>query len=127
MTIVVPNGAEERMLRSILSETVIYRLYTNNYAPTETSEASDFTEAAGLGYVSAVLTPGGWNYAQGVPTVASYANQTFSFTGALGTVYGYFVTRQSDGALMWAESFATPVLVDTSGDSIMVSPRFSAE
>lgn len=106
----------------------VYRLYTNNITPAETDSAGTYSEASGGGYASKTLTGANWTVTSGAPTTASYADAQWIFTGALAgnaTVYGYYVTRSSDGVLLWAENFAafTPA---QSGDNITIQPRITA-
>ena len=109
MALVVPSASEETMLDIILNvtaaQTLILRLYTNNVTPGEASVAATFTEATGFGYSAITLTPGTWTTTPGNPSTAAYPQQTFTFTGALGNVYGYYITQMTSGFLMWAELF----------------------
>lgn len=132
MALVVSNDAEQTILEmAIKSQDLVLRLYTNSSLTlAETITAASFTEMAGNGYAAKTLTAANWVVTQGGPTQISYAQQTYSFTGAAGTAYGYFVTRSSDGKLMWAESFASqggPYTVTGSSDTIKVTPQFTAE
>lgn len=95
MALVVPNAAEDVMFQNILNitapQTLKLKLYTNNYTPVEGSTESNYTEAAGNGYAAISLTPGSWTITPGAPTSAAFPQQTFTFTGNLGNVYGYFI------------------------------------
>lgn len=63
-----------------------------------------------------------------VPTTIVYAAQTFTFTGALGNVYGYFLIRASGGELILAERFSDgPYNIQNNGDTIVVTPQISAD
>ena len=63
----------------------------------------------------------------GNPSTASYAQQTWTFTGALGaTVYGYYVTRASSGDLVLAETF-TSFTPAANGDNIKLTPTITAD
>ena len=136
MALVVPNSAEDIMLQNILNitapQTPILRLYTNNFTPGEFDVEGDYNEASGFGYASVSLTPGSWTILEdsvGGPTLASYPQITFTFTGNLGNVYGYFVTQSdSVGALMWAERFSDgPYNIVNNGDQVKVSVRITLE
>jgi hypothetical protein len=132
MALVVPSGAEERMLDTLVNfvspETLVLRLYTNNYTPVEASLVGNFTEAAGFGYSSVSLTPASWTTTPGNPTTAAYPQVTFTFTGALGNVYGYYITQTTSGLLMWAELFTDgPYNIVNNGDQIKITLNLTLE
>ncbi len=103
------------------------KLFTNDYTPVQTSVAGSFTEASGGGYAAKTLTNGSWTVTVGNdPSDAVYAEQTFTFTGALSgsaTVYGYFVV-DADGTLVWAERFSSSFQPANNGDTIKITPIF---
>ena len=110
MSLVVPNQGEQIALECFLNiapaADVVLRLYTNNQTPGATDTEADYTEASGSGYAAVSLTPASWVITLGDPTEAAYPEQTFTFSGALGNVYGYFVTQDASPArLLWAERF----------------------
>lgn len=128
MSLIVPDVAEVDALTKILTPALTIRLYSNNYTPGATSLTANFTEVAGGGYANKPLTFAGWSIVAGAPSAASYAAQTWNFTGATnapGTIYGYYVTRDSDGLLMWAERFPVVPFVPIAGSIITVTPRFT--
>ena len=108
-------------------EPVDYRLFINNITPSETDTAGTYTEATGGGYALLALVGATWTITNGVPTVAGYPQQTYTFTGPLtagATIFGYFVTRHTTGDLMWAEAF-TPFTPNVSGDAILITPQIT--
>lgn len=131
MPLIVPDLAELDALTKILTPALTIKLFSNNYVPGPLSTAANFTEVAGGGYASKPLTFANWVIVSGTPSIATYnAVQTWTFTGvtnAPGTVYGYYVVRDSDNLLMWAERFtvgavpAVPVL----GSVIAITPVFT--
>ena len=132
MPLLVPNGSEATMLEAILNKTapqnLVLRLFTNNQTPAEGHVALDYTEASGNGYAAINLTAASWTVAEGAPSEASYPEQTFTFTGALGNVYGYYVTQATSGKLMWAERFTgAPFNIANNGDQIKVTPKLTLE
>lgn len=102
------------------------KLNTNNYVPLDTSVAGDFTEAAGGGYAAVTLTNGSWVITVGNdPSDAVYAQQTWTFTGALtgtATIYGYFVV-DADGVFVFAEKFDYSMTPAKNGDQLKVTPK----
>lgn len=130
MALLVPNNGEGDAAaafvnKSTLSDLVL-RLYTNNITPAETDTAATYTEAAGNGYGSITLTGANWTVTEGAPTQAAYAQQTYTFTGALGNCYGYFMTRSTGGRIALAERFSDgPYNIVNNGDQIKVTPQIT--
>lgn len=133
MALVVPNAAEDVMLQNILNKTApqnkTLKLFTNNITPAETDTAATYTEASGNGYAAISLsTPASWTITPGNPTTAAYPEQVFTFTGALGNVYGYYVVETVSGIIQWAERFPTaPYNIANNGDQIKITPQFTGE
>lgn len=130
MALLVPNGAEYDALRNFLNiaapENLVLRLYTSNTTPAETDTAATYTEASGNGYASVSLTAGNWTVTEGAPTEAVYPEVTFTFTGALGNVYGYYITGATSGRIKWAERFTSaPFNIQNNGDQIKITPRIT--
>lgn len=135
MALVVPNSSEVIMLNYILNidapENISILLYANNVIPDENSTVATFTEVAnGLGYTTGgqSLTPGSWSVISGNPSQAEHTEVTWTFTGAAGNIYGYYVTRDTGGELLWAERFTNgPFNITTNGDEIKITPRLTLE
>lgn len=132
MSLKVPDQLEVEVLTTLLTPALTMRLYGNDKTPANGDVAANYTEIAGGGYVSKALTFANWTIVAGTPSSGSYAPQTWTFTGpvnAPGTIYGYYVTRNSDGHLMWAERFpaANVPFGPVNGSKIVVLPKFTAE
>lgn len=134
MALLVPNVGEVIALKAFLNHTASENqkldLYTGNVTPAETDTHSSYTAATGGGYAQASLTGSSWSVSAGAPSSATYAQQTFTFTGApsVGTMYGYFVTMASAGTLMWAERFsAGPYTMANNGDNIKITPAITCD
>ena len=132
MALLAPNAAEDVMLQNILNKTlpqnVVLRLYSNNVTPAETDVAATYTEVTGFGYTSVTLPGTSWTITPGNPTSASFAQQTFTFTGSFGNVYGYFMTQLTSGFIMWAERFTDgPYNIVNNGDQIKITPVITLE
>lgn len=135
MTVVVVNQGEEQMLDLILAVNYTLRLYKTDVtagltqAQVDALDETDFTEAAFAGYSAAALTGGSWVTTQDTPSTGTYAQQTFtrSTTGTAETIYGYYITRTSDGALVWFEDFTGPIVVTNAGDAIAVTPTIALD
>jgi hypothetical protein len=131
MGLVVPDTLETETLNNILVSPLTLRLYSNNKVPAGGDNAAAYTEVAGGGYASLPLLLANWTITAGVSAAQYNTLQQWTFTGptnAPGTIYGYYVTRNSDGKLMWAERFPagslpfSPVI----GSIVRIIPRFTA-
>lgn len=106
------------------------RLFSNNYTPVDTSTLGNFTEVTGGGYAAITLANGSWTVTVGNdPSDAVFAEQTFTFTGAIGgsgIVYGYYLEDNdgSTGVAVFAELFGTPFTPANNGDTVKVTPKF---
>lgn len=133
MTIVVPNNGEgdalEYFTNRAAPQNLIMRLYTNNITPAETDVAATYTEASGFGYGAITLTGASWGApSEGAPSSIAYAQQTFTFTGALGNVYGYYMTRATSGRIALAERFTgAPFNIANNGDQIKITPQITGD
>ena len=133
MSLLVPRTGEVIALKYLVgytttTEPLVLHLFTNNKTPAETDTASSYTEATGFGYGSISLTGASWVVTAADPSTCTYAQQTFTFTGALGSVYGYYLTRASSLDLVYAERFSDgPYVIANNGDQIKITPSITAE
>lgn len=116
-------------IRATGGNNLTLKAYTNNVAIDDTKVAADFTEANGGGYAAKTLTMGSWT-CQMVSNIAeaSYAQQTWTFTGPLTgnpDIYGYYVV-DADNVLLWAEPLAQKFTPANNGDKLNVTPKFQA-
>lgn len=128
----VPSVGEVVMMEAFLNKTasqdLVLRLYSSNTTPAETDTDATYTEVTGGGYSAANLTAANWTVTGGNPTTAAYPEVTFTFTGSVGNVYGYYVTQTSSGILMWAERFTSgPFNIQNNGDQIKITPQITLE
>lgn len=134
MTILVPNTGEVIALSYLVNkvatpENLIYKLFATNVTPAETDTAATYTEAAGGGYAALTMTGASWTVTGGAPSSAAYAQQTWTFTGALttnATIYGYFVIRATSVDLVLAETF-TSFTPTANGDNIKLTPTITCD
>jgi len=110
MALLVPDVGEVLMLSYSLNkiapgDTVLLKLFKNDYTPVEGSVVGDFTEADTAGYSAIALAKADWTVATdtGV-TTAQQPLKTFTLTGA-GSHYGYYITDEAETGLLWAERF----------------------
>lgn len=105
-------------------ESLALRLYGNDHTPAK----GDGNEAYGeIPYANGYNPPGlanaNWVITPGTPDLAEHPEITFTFSGPIPTVYGYFITGNPSGAFYGGERFAVPQSYD-SGDQLKVTPRF---
>lgn len=133
--VVVDVGADE-VLKTYFNNSrpaggnnLTLKLYTSNTTPADTDIATTYTEAAGGGYAAKTLTNGSWTVTTANdPSDATYAIQTWTFTGALtgsATIYGYYVV-DADGTLIFAEKASATYTPANNGDQYSVTPKFQA-
>lgn len=133
MPLLVPNNGEGDGLQYFVNratpENLVLRLYTNNITPSETDTAATYTEASGSGYSAITLTGASWGSpSEGSPSVIAFPEQTYTFSGALGNVYGYYMTRAISGRIALAERFTSgPFNITTSGDQIKLTVQITLD
>lgn len=134
MAVIYPNGCEQLIMGFVVNkntpENLSIRLYANDYTPVAASVVGNFTEAAGGGYAAKTLTGSSWTLSTDGSGngVASYALQTWTFTGALttnATVYGYYYIRVSTLDLVAAERLANSFTPANNGDQILITPTLT--
>ncbi len=136
MALVLADVGADRILNAYFNNAwpaggkdLTLKLFVTDVTPSDTSVAGDFTEATGGGYAAKTLSNASWTVTVGNdPSDAVYAQQTYTFTGALTTnpdIYGYFVV-DADGTLVWAEKFASTFTPANNGDALKITPKFQA-
>jgi hypothetical protein len=132
MTLLVPNASEAIILENFLNVTapqdLVLKLYSSDTTPAETDTEATYTEVSGGGYSDIDLVAADWVVTPGNPSSGAYPEQTFTFTGIAGNVYGYYVVQETSGALMWAERFTNgPFNIQNNGDEIRVTLNITLE
>lgn len=133
MTILVPSASEKLLADFMLGVAVPgnqqMKLFINNVVPDDNTVNATLTEMSTLGYVAKTLTKTAWTNtagAVGFPATGVYAAQTWTFTaGTAVTVYGYWVIDVTTGLMLWVESFASPKIVQNTGDQIIITPQIT--
>jgi len=130
----VCNGAEEAWLDLITDVDMTLRLFRTD-VETGLTEAqinaltvAAFTEANFAGYAAVSMTTA-WTTTQGDPSEAVRSAVVFtrSSSGAVQNIFGYYLTRNSDGALQWHEQFDAPMPVELINDTVTVTPRLTLD
>jgi len=127
MALIVPDVGKVELLKYMLkvstSQNQILHLYSNDPTISDLTVLVDFNEVSGSGYNPININGASWTVNQ-INTTASYADQTFTLTGAI-VAYGYFVTN-TDGDLLWCERFtAAPFSIPISGGQIAIALNIS--
>lgn len=132
MAIVIANGNKAYLgdlLRFSLNtdQPCHIRLFKNNFTPTGASVAADFTEADFDGYASQTVVAWGAGFLNGSNQgEIDHAIKTWTATGGAtpNTIYGYYLTRDSDGKVYYSErNPAGGVLINGAGQTYSVVPR----
>ena len=128
MSQAVPSSSRGRMLALIvnaaLPENLVLKLFTNDIVPRDHDDNLSYAEAIGFGYAHITLDGKKWKQEKGPPVSVQYAQQTFSFTGPIGKLYGYYLVQEKSEKLMWSERFADgPYHIVYPGSKIEVTPR----
>jgi len=130
MTLVVPNVSEADMLSLILGkiaqESMLMKLYSNDYTPAYGTVIGDLTELSATGYSAKTLTPANWTVTASSPSGPATAlapQQVWGITAA-ATAYGYYLVGATSGKRYWLERFTDgPYILDAAGGQIKVTPQ----
>ena len=130
----VVNQAEAAWLKLITDVDMSLRLYTNDVlagltdVEIEALTEAAFVEATFPGYTAVALT-NPWTIVPGNPSKATGSEQSFirTSTGTAELIYGYYLTRIGDGALMWFEQFDGPVSMEFQNDVLKVTPELTLD
>jgi hypothetical protein len=124
MAIIITDIGKQKALEYIVgkdstTESLVLKLYSNNYTPAIGDSANSYIEVSGGLYSSISLTPATWAISSGI---ATYPQQSWFFTGSVGTVYGYYLVNSTSNQVIFAERFPNaPYTISNSGDIIRVT------
>lgn len=136
MSLTVVNQGEEALLQNgVTGVAYMLRLsktdVTAGLTPAQIDALTQaaFTEATFTGYAAAAVGTGDWTIVQGNPTKATNLEKSFTSSAnqSAQNIWGYYVTRTSDGALIWFEQFPAPVVVEFLNDRIDVTPTITLD
>lgn len=131
--LVVTNQGEgiilDAMTTKVAGQNLILKLYSSNTVPDEGDTAATYTTLTEAnGYTHTTLTPASWVTTLGAPTETVYPQAVWTFTGAVGNVYGYILVQSTSGFLVWAERFTNgPYNIQNNGDQIKVTAKITME
>ena len=135
MALVVSDVSEQAILSLLLGATAnpgsqVLKLFkSSSTVPNESTVLSDFIEANQAGYSDKILNGTDWVITStSGTTIATYPEQTFTFTEA-ASIYGYYITTSEQSPrLLWAERFTSaPFTLPSSGGTIAITPKIGAE
>jgi len=125
MALIIPTQGKTKILNYLLGvttsvETLQLKLFTNNIVPDSATTGSFLTPpSVANGYNTKTLTPSSWTITNGT---AQYPTQTWTFTGAVGNIYGYYIVTSTSNDLIAVERFVNaPYNVQSNGDVINVT------
>ena len=128
--LIVVDQGEEHFLDLVLAVNYTLRLHKNDPGALSPEELDELTEADLLqanfaGYAASPITGGTWTTTPGNPTLGTNTERSFTCTatGSPQAIWGYYLTRDSDGALEALEFFDGPVIVEFINDQIDITPR----
>lgn len=112
--------------------TLVLRLFSNNFTPAYNSALVAFTECNFHGYASQNTT--GWSTAatNAQPPDADMTDANHGFTSTdssvPNTIYGAYFTDPADGAWIMAQAtnISPPAVLDAAGKSYVFTPRLTA-
>jgi len=131
MALLVPNIGEiellDRLLKggsSVHDGDYTLHLFKNSYVPQDSSSLSNFTEADFDGYADKALAQASWESVSlntNDKAESSYSQQSWTCGASGNTIYGYYITGNTSGELLWAEKFGSSKAL-TNGDILNLIP-----
>ena len=131
MALLVPTGGEiellDRLLKggsSVHDGSYTLHLFKNSYVPQDGSTLSNFTEADFDGYADKALAQSSWasvSLNTNDKAESSYSQQSWTCGATGNTIYGYYITGNTSGELLWAEKFGSSKAL-TNGDILNLIP-----
>jgi hypothetical protein len=99
-----------------------WHLYSNNHTPAVSDTLGSYTEVTGSGYSVQSTAPSGWTVSTTSDVTTAVAGDvTFTFSGAIATIWGYFVTDSTDATLLAAEKFTSSQSIGSGGGTLKLT------
>lgn len=118
MVILTSNGRRS-LIEHFVEGRMQVHLFTSPNRPTQDDNTSDYREPSGNGYSPINLDPERCKVDSDF--VARYPEVTFLLTGAVGNVYGYFITDENDKLILVERFVDGPYIVQSNGHRISVN------
>lgn len=127
--LIVPDASKKFMAHVIIQDDHpdAIKLFKSNTTPTHATILADLTEADFGGYAAASLDSPvvGSVLDASSRAVITWNDVTFTRTGTpTNTIYGYWVNN-ANGDLLWVERFDNPIVLDTNGLFIKLTPKLT--
>jgi hypothetical protein len=132
MALVVPTEGLIAILDKFtgggIGANVVIRLYQNNYTPVAGSVLASFTVANFSGYAQVTPAFGAAGIVAGNVQTDDTAARDFTVAagGVSNTIYGYYVVDTVLGKCLWAERFASAIVMTNVGDQIELTAALTA-
>jgi hypothetical protein len=117
--ITITNNGRRAFIEHFVAGKKSVHLFTSNSRPTPEDNTSDYREPAGNGYSPINLDPERWKIDSDF--VARYPEVTFLLTGAVGNVYGYYITDDKEKMILVERFVDGPYIVQSNGHRISVN------
>lgn len=121
---IYPNSILPKIIANMVTPTVDYHLFVNDYDPEEATTLADLTEAAWAGYGSFQVAVADWldtGVSGGVDLWVRAAISFANNSGADQSAYGYYAT-DSAGDLLLVARFDSAPIVRSDGESFFLIP-----
>lgn len=131
--VMMDNGSKEVLTedKAAWNTTALkVHLFVNNITPAVGDVLGSYTEASFTGYAAqSLVTWGTITVGSHIATMTAAANTfTRTATGTVQTVYGYYVTDNTNTVLLWAErDVNAPINIINNGDSYTVTATMTAK
>lgn len=120
-----PDSTLVPMLQRIVSNGIVYGLYTNNVTPSLATVLGDLTEMASTaGYARVTVTGASYSITGVISNKALVQGSPISFvlTATGSSIYGYFMLDGTTGNLVGVARFDTAPISLAGGATITVLP-----
>lgn len=125
MNIIFPDPALVWMLRRVVGVGLLYHLFRNNHTPALSDTIADYQEASWSGYAPILIPAANWilgNVDGHVGVLQAGAVNFPNTSPAPMSVYGYYVTDDTDTDFVCAARFDIVPFVIVTGDFCPVTP-----
>jgi hypothetical protein len=124
MNQIYPDDALKTLLKIVTGADVHYHLYVNDLVVDDATLLSDFVEQAGDGYAVVTVAAADWLAPTVTAGVAVRTAPAISFTPTTGawTLYGYYVTDDTDAFLLWGGRFDGAPVTQAIADPLVMVP-----
>lgn len=122
---IYPDEGLVKLLKRMATSSLDYRLFTNNVTITRSTGIAGITELTTFGYALITVVLGDFTTTGVTAHVGSLIAAPISWTPAGGswTLYGYYVTANDTGELLYAGNFDSAPITVPNGTPLLLTPR----